>query len=273
MNFYSASVALLWATVLSAVTTPVGSRGGAFFPMRVAGVKCPQSRKEQEAVSDTFEARGFAVVPGVLTESECQRALDAVLEQGRSGDRAARAWLTHPWCQDLACSLKRHAALAGIVPPDGVAVQCTLFEKTPDNNWLVSLHQDLSIPVHERVADSELSGWSLKEGALFVQPPVSVLESLVALRVHLDDCGPESGALRLVPGSHRLGRLDVRRAAALRGEYGETTPAVRRGGVLAMRPLLLHASSKAVVPSFRRVLHFLLGPPTLPRGLRWGVAV
>ena len=224
-------------------------------------------------MSDTFEARGFAVVPGVLTETECQKALDAVLEQGRPGDRAARAWLSHAWCQDLARSLKQHAALAGIVAPASVVVQCTLFAKSPESNWLVSLHQDLSIPVRERVADTELSGWSLKEGALFVQPPVSVLESLVALRVHLDDCGPESGALRLVPGSHCLGRLDVRRVAALREEYGEVTPAVKRGGVLAMRPLLLHASSKAVVPSFRRVLHFLLGPPTLPRGLRWGVAV
>ena len=223
-------------------------------------------------MSDSFEARGFAVIPGVLAESECQCALDAVAEQGRAESRS-RAWLTRAWCQRLAISLKQHAALADIVATTSVAVQCTLFEKSPDHNWLVSLHQDLSVPVRERVEDSELSGWSMKEGSLFVQPPVSVLESLVALRVHLDDCGAESGALRLVPGSHRFGRLDVRRAAALRDEHGEVTPAVERGGVLAMRPLLLHASSKAVVPSFRRVLHFLLGPPNLPHGLRWDVAV
>lgn len=220
----------------------------------------------------SFEARGFAVVPGVLAESECQSALDAVLEQGRFESRS-RAWLTHPWCQKLARSLKQHAALAGIVAPTAVAVQCTLFEKSPDNNWLVSLHQDLSIPVREQVADSELTGWSRKEGALFVQPPVSVLESLVALRVHLDDCDAESGALRLVPGSHRFGRLDVRQAAALRDGHGEVTAAVKRGDVLAMRPLLLHASSKAMVPSFRRVLHFVFGPPVLPRGLRWATTV
>ena len=223
-------------------------------------------------MSASFEARGFAVIPGVLAESECQCALDAVAEQGRAESRS-RAWLTHAWCQRLAISLKQHAALADIVAPTSVAVQCTLFEKSPDNNWLVSLHQDLSVPVRERVEDNESSGWSMKDGSLFVQPPVSILESLVALRVHLDDCGAESGALRLVPGSHRFGRLDVRRAAALRDEHGEVTPAVERGGVLAMRPLLLHASSKAVMPSFRRVLHFLLGPPNLPHGLRWDVVV
>ena len=223
-------------------------------------------------MSDSFEARGFAVVPEVLAESECRSALDAVLEEGRAESRS-RAWLTYPWCQRLALSVRQHAALAGIVAPGAVAVQCTLFEKSPENNWLVSLHQDLSIPVRERVADSELTGWSTKEGALFVQPPVGVLESLVALRVHLDDCGHEGGALRLVPGSHRFGRLEVGRAAALRDEHGEVTAVVKRGGVLAMRPLLLHASSKALTPSFRRVLHFVFGPPALPHGLRWGQAV
>jgi Phytanoyl-CoA dioxygenase (PhyH) len=188
-------------------------------------------------MSDSFEAQGFAVIPGVLAESECQCILDVVLEQRQSQARL-RACLTHGWCQELAISLKQHAALAGIVVPTAVAVQCTLFEKSPDNNWLVSLHQDLSIPVRERVDDSGLSGWSTKEGVLFVQPPANVLESLVALRVHLDECGPESGTLRVVPGSHRFGRLDGKWAAAR-------------------------------VPSFRRVLHFLFGPPTLRRGLRW----
>ena len=96
------------------------------------------------------------------------------------------------------------------------------------------------------------------------------LESLVALRVHLDDYGPETGALRVVPGSGRFGRLDGTRASALRNEYGEATPALSRGGVLAMQLLLLHASSKATVPSLWRVLHFVFGPPTSPLGLAWG---
>ena len=105
---------------------------------------------------------------------------------------------------------------------------------------------------------------------LFVQPPPRILESLVALRVHLDDCGPQTGALRVVPGSHRFGRLDGTRASALREEYGEVMPTVSRGGVLAMRPLLLHASPKATVPSLWRVRHFVFGPPTLPPGLARG---
>jgi len=169
-------------------------------------------------------------------------------------------WLTESWCQDIAVYLRHHSDLASIVPPTWVAVQCTLFEKSPRRNWLVSLHQDLSIPVRARVANSELSGWSCKDGVLFVQPPPRLLKSLVALRVHLDDCGPQTGGLRIVPGSHRFGRLDGTQAAALRDEHGETTPTVRQGSVLAMRPLLLHGSSKATVPPLRRVLHFVFGP-------------
>ena len=88
-------------------------------------------------MSDSFEARGFAVIPEVLDESECQGVLDAVLEQGRA-ERRSRSWLAHAWCQELAISLKQHAALRGIVVPGAVAVQCTLFEKSPENNWLVS---------------------------------------------------------------------------------------------------------------------------------------
>src|SRR5579885_2053723 len=69
-------------------------------------------------------------------------------------------------------------------------------------------HQDLSVPVAERVDGVLYSGWSEKEGQLFVQLPVSFLERVLAIRVHLDDCDEQNGALRVVPGSHMMGRLD-----------------------------------------------------------------
>ncbi len=108
-----------------------------------------------------------------------------------------------------------------------------------------------------------------KDGALFVQPPSTVLENLVALRFHIDECGAEDGALKLVPGSHRLGRVSDADKARLRDELGEVIGAVEKGGAMAMSPLLLHASSKATGGSRRRVLHFMFGPPALPYGLEW----
>ena len=106
-----------------------------------------------------------------------------------------------------------------------------------------------------------------------MQPPVSVLERLVAVRVHIDDCPAESGALRVVPHSHMEGRVDQARGEAIRQQHGETVVPIAQGGVLVMRPLLLHASSKAASQTPRRVLHFVFGPSKLPLGLEWRWAV
>jgi hypothetical protein len=50
-------------------------------------------------------------------------------------------------------------------------------------------------------------------------------------------------------------------------KHQSDTPRVRcivpKGGVLVMRPLLVHASGKATGAGHRRVLHFLYGPAVL----------
>jgi len=218
--------------------------------------------------SGQLEADGFAVVTDVIDDVRCDILASHL--QGFGESRAgSRALLTQPWCQKLASNLREHARFKGALPLNAVAVQCTAFDKSPTKNWLVSLHQDLSIPVRARVESAECTGWSEKEGQFHAQPPVRVLEQLVAARVHVDECPAESGALRVVPGSHALGRVDAAQADELRKERGEIVVPVARGGVLLMRPLLLHASSKATEPKPRRVLHFVFGPPRLPLGLEW----
>jgi ectoine hydroxylase-related dioxygenase (phytanoyl-CoA dioxygenase family) len=116
-------------------------------------------------------------------------------------------------------------------------------------------------------------GWSEKEGQVYVQPPIAVLEQLVAIRVHVDECTADNGPLRVVPGSHAFGRLDTKRTEELRSAHSELAVPVFRGGALIMRPLILHASSKATGANPRRVLHFVFGPPKLPCGLEWRWAV
>lgn len=153
------------------------------------------------------------------------------------------------------------------------AVQCTWFEKSAERNWLVTIHQDLSIPVAVRVDHPALSGWSQKEGIQFVRAPLEVLEKLVAVRIHLDPCGIDDGPLRVVPGSHVQGILSDEQALALRLAGGETVCVAPAGAALVMRPLLLHASSKGSGASARRVLHFVFGPRELPHGLAWNMAL
>ena len=215
-----------------------------------------------------LDESGFAAVPGALAVDQCVELVTA-LDGAGSGQAGSRNLLDVSACQQLAATFKAHTQVGPLLPHGAVAVQCTFFDKSADNNWLVALHQDLSIPIQERVAHPDCSGWSKKEGVLYVQPPVAVLESLVAVRAHLDDCGSANGPLRVVPGSHRHGRLSPEAARALREQRGAFECIARRGDVLAMRPLLLHSSSKAQAKAPRRVLHFLFGPGALPCGLKW----
>jgi ectoine hydroxylase-related dioxygenase (phytanoyl-CoA dioxygenase family) len=99
-----------------------------------------------------------------------------------------------------------------------------------------------------------------------------VLQQMLAVRVHLDDCGVEDGPLRVVPGSHTRGIIADNEAIALRIAGRETDCVAARGAALVLRPLLLHASSKGSGKGRRRVLHFVYGPRELPFGLSWHTA-
>ena len=219
---------------------------------------------------EPFDVNGFASIPDVLTGTECDRLVTVL---GSMGEPGSRNLLSQAWCTALASHVRIQDGLAALIPEGHVAVQCTYFEKSLATNWLVPVHQDLSIPVAWRVEHPALSGWSEKEGVLYVQPPVELLQRLVAVRLHLDACGEQDGPLRVVPGSHALGRISADHAASVRAEIPETVCTAQRGGALVMRPLLLHASSKSSGTGARRILHFLFGPRLLPHGLSWQLAV
>ncbi len=149
------------------------------------------------------------------------------------------------------------------------AVGGTLFDKTARANWKVAWHQDLSIAVRRRADVSGFGPWSVKAGVPHVQPPVGVLENMLALRFHLDDSGQDNGALRVIPGSHRLGRLSAEAIARSTAATPAKVCAVPAGGIVAMRPLCLHASSSAKRATNRRVVHVVLTAHDLPRPLEW----
>lgn len=219
-----------------------------------------------------FTTQGFALVPQVLTAAECESVGSRLA--GVSADSAGtRCLLSRPWCQTLSETLRGNPSVARLIPADFAAVQCTYFEKSMSRNWLVPVHQDLSIPVAAHVEHAGLSGWSEKEGSLYVQPPVELLEQLVAVRVHIDACSADDGPLRVVPGSHLRGKISPEAAALARQSQAEVICTAEQGAAMAMRPLLLHASSRSTGSSRRRVLHFLFGPRILPFGLRWQQAV
>lgn len=133
----------------------------------------------------------------------------------------------------------------------------------------VAAHQDLTICVEARVDVPGYGPWTKKAASWHVQPPASVLERMLSVRIHLDDCGESNGALRVMPGSHKLGRLNAWEVTERQGRGDAVTCPVAAGGILLMRPLLLHASSAAVSSSHRRVIHIDYACGELAGGLQW----
>lgn len=169
--------------------------------------------------------------------------------------------------------LARHKSVRGaaeaVLGLDCFVARALLFDKTARANWKVAWHQDLTITVAERRDATGYGPWSTKAGIVHVQPPVEVLERMLAVRVHLDDCGPTNGPVRVLAGSHRAGRLDADGVEAWKKRAEPIDCLVARGAILAFRPLLLHASSPADAPSRRRVVHFEFAVGELPGGFKW----
>lgn len=99
----------------------------------------------------------------------------------------------------------------------------------------------------------------MKAGIAYAHAPATALDRIVALRIHLDDSTAANGPLRVLPGTHRLGLLSDADARQIAREREQVSCVVGRGGVVAMRPLLLHTSSKATDAARRRVLHVEYG--------------
>jgi hypothetical protein len=191
---------------------------------------------------------GFSIEPCVLSAAECDRLIDALRDL--KGSRAGvRHLMWHPSVARIASDPRLVRLAGGAIP-----FRATLFEKSGEKNWLIAWHQDTALPLESRCESAEWGPWSEKGGIVYAHAPEWALRRVIALRVHLDASTSENGPLRVIPGSHSrlLSDAEVARIAA---ESVAIECPVPRGGVLVMRPLLVHASSKARVDRPRRVLH------------------
>jgi ectoine hydroxylase-related dioxygenase (phytanoyl-CoA dioxygenase family) len=133
--------------------------------------------------------------------------------------------------------------------------RATLFDKSPAANWLVVWHQDTALPLRQRRETPGWGPWSIKDGVNYAHAPASALGQVLALRVNLDDSTAENGPLRVLPVTHTLGVPTDEAVHELSTQVEPVECLVSRGGVLAMRPLIVHASSKSQAEIPRRGLH------------------
>jgi hypothetical protein len=199
---------------------------------------------------------GFAVVASVFDAAEIDGItsdLDrASLQRSRAG---ARHLLSVPAIAALARDARLTELAAEVLRCDPVPFGATLFDKSSEANWLVVWHQDTALPLIERRDTAGWGPWSTKGGITYAHAPASALSQVVALRVHLDASTEDNGPLRVLPGTHSLGVLTDQQVHSAAERIESVTCTIERGGVLIMRPLLVHASSKVSSAAPRRVLH------------------
>jgi ectoine hydroxylase-related dioxygenase (phytanoyl-CoA dioxygenase family) len=225
-----------------------------------------------------LQRNGFAVIEDVVGETVVHQLRDelgdteaAAVRDRNGATYALRNLLDIPAIRALADSDAVRALINPVLGPTARPVRGILFDKNPAANWKVAWHQDLSIAIKERRDVPGFGPWSIKAGVPHVQPPRQLLEDMLTIRLHLDDCGADNGPLLVQPGSHALGVLDPSRIVELT-MTAPTACTVRRGGAILMRPLLLHASRTATTPGHRRVIHIECAAADLPGGLQWFVA-
>ncbi|RAI99378.1 phytanoyl-CoA dioxygenase PhyH [Chitinophaga skermanii] len=214
-------------------------------------------------------------MPAIYTRVECAQLM-AAIEEATQNERFRRsnelfairrflhevpaAWgiLNNAALQDVLASLS-----TGKLRP----VKSIYFDKPGGSNWFVSYHHDLTISVTSRHDVPGFGPWTKKPGYFAVQPPLSYLQNIFTLRIHLDDTNEENGALRVVPSSHNKG---LYRPETIDWTLEtEDTCCVEAGGIMIMKPLLLHASGRTTNQASRRVIHIEFTTDTLPAPLTW----
>ena len=203
---------------------------------------------------DTLVTDGWSIIRTDLAPSVFQSLRDSAFTEQGPG---ARCLLDLPTVRQAAVSLRAMLIKSGFLPESAVAIQAIAFDKTPGTNWKVTWHQDVMFPFARPVTAPGFELASVKEGVAYARPPREVLEGLLAVRLHLDDCDETNGPLRVAAGSHRNGVLKSVEIHDALERSPKTTCFAKEGDALLMKPLLLHASSQATTPKHRRVLHIV----------------
>jgi hypothetical protein len=203
----------------------------------------------------TVDDSGYRVVEGVFADTELAPIAAALDRPAPTRSRAGvRHVLALPEVRTLAVDPRLADLAAAFVGP-ARPFRATLFDKSATANWLVVWHQDTALPMRGQVDAPGWGPWSTKAGIVYAHAPASALERVVALRISLDSSTDANGPLRVLPGTHVHGLLDEGAVERLAREVSPVSCTVGAGGVVAMRPLLLHASSKSTSAARRRVLH------------------
>jgi hypothetical protein len=155
--------------------------------------------------------------------------------------------------------------------PEALCVRSLFLDRAPRARWRVPWHQEATLALKERVEVTGFGPWTVKDGVQHVMAPPGTLSSMLSVRVHLDDCGEGEGRIDVIPSSHQYGRLPEDSIEQFT-RYDATAIPMRRGGLLAMKPLLIRRANASTRPGPRRVIHLDFCARRLPLPLEWRTA-
>ncbi|ANH80537.1 phytanoyl-CoA dioxygenase [Niabella ginsenosidivorans] len=229
-----------------------------------------------DQVQSAINTNGFAIIPDIYTPGVIDTLIAAISNTDthhntfrRSKDLfAIRQFLKEiPEVLPLIFNERLKAVINEVFGSIYFVTKSIYFDKPETSNWYVAYHQDLTISVDKKINTDGYSLWTVKQGQYAVQPPVEILENNFTIRIHLDDTDEYNGALKVIPGSHKSGILSPDRFNKHREQ--PTICKVPRGGIMIMKPLLLHRSGRTVNKKRRRVIHIEFSDAGLSGGLHW----
>lgn len=220
--------------------------------------------------------QGFAIVDNVFSDGEIDDLLLTISQADTSKPTfrktndlfAIRQFLKEvPASVDKVFTDKLNNIISELFGDEYFAVKSIYFDKPENSNWFVSYHQDLTISVDKKLDLDGFGPWTTKQNQFAVQPPLDILKDNFTIRIHLDNTDKENGALKVVPASHLKG---IYRPETIDWTVeNETTCSVKKGGIMIMKPLLLHSSCRTTNNNKRRVLHIEFSRSSLPDNLNW----
>lgn len=149
-------------------------------------------------------------------------------------------------------------------------VRLVSFEKNEDTNWQVPWHQDRVIAVRDRHDVPGFGNWTQKNGVWHCEPPLSLLQDMLFVRVHLDDSTTTNGAKEIAIGSHR-GAVAAAEASHKAATCQQELTLAAAGDVLVLSMLTLHRSRPSQDATPRRVLRVDFARCDLPKPLQWAL--
>ena len=223
---------------------------------------------EDTALLENFRRDGAVKLPGALSSNELAD-LNQLANQVPNGKPAMRL-IADPILHRL---LRPGGALLSaarrLIGENAFPARAILFDKTPDNNWALGWHQDRTVAVRQKIDMPGFGTWTRKAGLDHVEPPFSIIEGMATLRAHLDDCHIGNAPLRIVPGSHLLGRLTKKQIRQMIDTSDIMECEADAGDIWAYASAIVHASAAATKPTHRRVLHIDFAAHELPGQLEW----